>query len=556
MRVLSVLGVVIAGAAIGATAVLAPLLPRTSSTDQSGTGWMAGLATTASDASNAVSQTLTTTRSKSSRAISSDAPTDTANASKQANASPSTDADAAGSTDGPLVGAAAAKTAASEKADPSIDAVPSVGQPQARVAAGTVIATGRKQTSSKPVGDEARLTLVRDIQRELIRVGCYAGDADGQWGGASKRAIGSFTDRVNASLPVEEPDFILLTLLQGHKGQACGASCPAGQGMATQGASQGRCVPNAILAQSGKPSGERTRPVTPRDQVAKDQAVKTPSAQDKPNNDQQSAVSVATAWAATVKPEPTTTPPVDAKAADPKIAALAQTPPPSVTALAAKPLEQLAALPSAVVATPAEPKFAPAPLPGRMTIGGPGERSIAAGAPQLETSTANPETNGTVDGGKTFKFQQNAAQRVTGQQNAALDVKEAPSDPIGTSKSAASSSTDSSSNSNDGNAAPKSTTSVKPRVAVPKKVDKPESVRPVVTRAEPARIKPAPRSIVSEPSPAPKLARRPEPVVVHRPPVVARYVAPSYLQGPSYNTDSSSARSRRMVYELFQRPDR
>ncbi|MBL8565916.1 MAG: hypothetical protein JNM89_09380 [Hyphomicrobiaceae bacterium] len=70
----------------------------------------------------------------------------------------------------------------------------------------------------------AQVDLARDLQRELKRVGCYDGDADGDWKTASRRAMSEFLARVNASLPVDRPDYILLTLLQGHADRACGVS--------------------------------------------------------------------------------------------------------------------------------------------------------------------------------------------------------------------------------------------------------------------------------------------------------------------------------------------
>lgn len=51
-------------------------------------------------------------------------------------------------------------------------------------------------------------------------------------------------DRVNATLPMEEPDYILLTLVQGHTAAACGTECPSGQAISAN----GRCVPNAVVA--------------------------------------------------------------------------------------------------------------------------------------------------------------------------------------------------------------------------------------------------------------------------------------------------------------------
>lgn len=94
--------------------------------------------------------------------------------------------------------------------------------------------------------DMGRQDLVRSLQRELRRVGCYYGEVDGDWGAGSRRAMIQFTERVNASLPTEQPDFILLTLVQGQTGTVCGRGCPSGQSLGDT----GRCLPNAVVAQS------------------------------------------------------------------------------------------------------------------------------------------------------------------------------------------------------------------------------------------------------------------------------------------------------------------
>lgn len=95
-----------------------------------------------------------------------------------------------------------------------------------------------------------RTGLVRELQRELRRVGCYDGEVNGTWTPAARRAMKVFTDRVNASLPVDQPDYILLKLVQGSSERTCGAGCPAGQGAAAD----GRCLPNAVIAQASKKS--------------------------------------------------------------------------------------------------------------------------------------------------------------------------------------------------------------------------------------------------------------------------------------------------------------
>ena len=105
-------------------------------------------------------------------------------------------------------------------------------------------------TSSKPGDGETRAQLARDLQRELKRVGCYGGEITGNWSPSTQRAMGAFMDRVNASLPADEPDYILLTLVQGQSTAACGTDCPSGQVMSEG----GRCVPHAVVAQATRKS--------------------------------------------------------------------------------------------------------------------------------------------------------------------------------------------------------------------------------------------------------------------------------------------------------------
>ena len=92
-----------------------------------------------------------------------------------------------------------------------------------------------------------RASLVRELQRELKRVGCYSGDVNGVWTTSSRMAMKSVTDRVNATLPIDNPDQVLLSLVSGqHDGICGGAPCPSGQTTNEN----GRCVPNAVLVRA------------------------------------------------------------------------------------------------------------------------------------------------------------------------------------------------------------------------------------------------------------------------------------------------------------------
>ena len=84
--------------------------------------------------------------------------------------------------------------------------------------------------------------FVREVQRELKRVGCYSQEIDGEWGPATRRAMKDFTDRANAVLPLDRPDPVLLALLQSQKKVMCGSICAAGQNPTND----NRCPPSAL----------------------------------------------------------------------------------------------------------------------------------------------------------------------------------------------------------------------------------------------------------------------------------------------------------------------
>src|SRR6185312_9958174 len=93
------------------------------------------------------------------------------------------------------------------------------------------------------------LSLAQDLQSELQRVGCYAGNIDGVWTPSSQKAMKAFTERVNARLPVDEPDYVLLALVRGRQGKVCMHACPPDQTLTAD----NRCVPDAILSRAARP---------------------------------------------------------------------------------------------------------------------------------------------------------------------------------------------------------------------------------------------------------------------------------------------------------------
>jgi peptidoglycan hydrolase-like protein with peptidoglycan-binding domain len=91
-----------------------------------------------------------------------------------------------------------------------------------------------------------RGSLAQELQRELARVGCYDGQINGVWTTSTRQAMKAFLERVNATLPIHQPDGVLLALVQGQRVKICGASCPPDQTLADN----GRCMPTAILSRA------------------------------------------------------------------------------------------------------------------------------------------------------------------------------------------------------------------------------------------------------------------------------------------------------------------
>jgi peptidoglycan hydrolase-like protein with peptidoglycan-binding domain len=84
-------------------------------------------------------------------------------------------------------------------------------------------AGGTSKGIPRPAGP---VSLARALQIELRRVGCYRGEINGAWTPATRRAMKAFSAEVNARLPVDKPDEVLLALVRGHREGACGGDRP------------------------------------------------------------------------------------------------------------------------------------------------------------------------------------------------------------------------------------------------------------------------------------------------------------------------------------------
>jgi hypothetical protein len=145
---------------------------------------------------------------------------------------------------GVAIGGFSASTSAQEKS------------PEASASEELVVSIGRRTSFvSEPIakgrdGPSDAVSIARNAQVELRRVGCYEGEINGFWSPSSRAAAQRFLDRINAKLPVDTPEDALLFLLRGKSDLICN-ECPRGQGLDAA----GRCMPTALLKRSAIVTG-------------------------------------------------------------------------------------------------------------------------------------------------------------------------------------------------------------------------------------------------------------------------------------------------------------
>ena len=113
----------------------------------------------------------------------------------------------------------------------------------------TIVISSQPHASRQPVvAPVVGPQLVRQMQQELKRLGCYAHEINGDWTPPTRRAMKDFLDRVNAVLPLGGPETVHLALLKGQPEPVCGATCPAGQVLTKS----DQCLPSALIPSATK----------------------------------------------------------------------------------------------------------------------------------------------------------------------------------------------------------------------------------------------------------------------------------------------------------------
>lgn len=118
--------------------------------------------------------------------------------------------------------------------------------------------------ASAPEETEPDRDLVRSIQKQLQRIGCDPGSADGIWGRKSRSALEAFSREAKIDLASLEPSRDLLDEVNRHEGRICPLVCGSGQVE-----KDGRCVarnppakPPSKSANAARRAKTVTRPAT------------------------------------------------------------------------------------------------------------------------------------------------------------------------------------------------------------------------------------------------------------------------------------------------------
>ncbi len=142
-----------------------------------------------------------------------------------------------------------------EKSQSVIPSTPKVQRP---VIPSLTIVPGQ---SDKSPWYQDRLDLVRNVQRELNRVGCNVGKVDGKWGPKSSSALSRAQKFGGIDFPSAEPTVKTLELLKLLKKTTCTRSCSAGKEVRS-----GQCV--VIACAAGQRRSRKGRCYTPKRKTA------------------------------------------------------------------------------------------------------------------------------------------------------------------------------------------------------------------------------------------------------------------------------------------------
>jgi uncharacterized caspase-like protein len=94
-------------------------------------------------------------------------------------------------------------------------------QPQAPAVPDKIAALPQSTPEAPPRADQTKIDIARELQRELIRAGCSAGEPDGVWGRRSRDALREFGRFAKLTIDSDDPSPEALDTVRHHPGTVC-----------------------------------------------------------------------------------------------------------------------------------------------------------------------------------------------------------------------------------------------------------------------------------------------------------------------------------------------
>jgi hypothetical protein len=146
--------------------------------------------------------------------------------------------------------------AAVEPPKPTTDPAPAAKPAETAVA----VATSTDTAPARQIPSD----LPRLLQTELKRVGCKAGDVDGEWNAADRKALSQFNDNAGTKLDVKTASLDALDAVRAKQGRVCPLDCDRGYRASGDKCVKVTCDDGYVLGANGscqkRPEREREQP--------------------------------------------------------------------------------------------------------------------------------------------------------------------------------------------------------------------------------------------------------------------------------------------------------
>jgi hypothetical protein len=159
--------------------------------------------------------------------VSAAGPTATGKPSETPVAQPAAKPNAGAPVAQPIVNSNAGAPAAQPAAKPNAEVPPPLGPRQPNSVIGR-LQEPRIKVQPEPPREMSMTEVIRNVQQELIRLGCGTGEADGRWTGRHREFVLRYNKYAKADLVADAPSFEMIAALKHQRDRVCPLECERG----------------------------------------------------------------------------------------------------------------------------------------------------------------------------------------------------------------------------------------------------------------------------------------------------------------------------------------